>query len=198
VYENVLSELGRSGAKMERGWPTGIDPQAQLQTYQYLPFGAVVRRSMHGPEQFWSIPGYVLQGGGASNYGPIAPTGTGTTTLSDQCETEWGFIPPAPVLGASALGWEYHPEIVSLLGAVNSLAALPTTARAVGSRVEIILTVAGGEREGSSWELRGGAADPADPGDVEPLDYNLATNKICRDKHMTTKITISPPITNTG
>src|SRR6266478_5721452 len=38
VYESVLGELGRSGAKMERGWPTGIDPQAQLQTYQYLLF----------------------------------------------------------------------------------------------------------------------------------------------------------------
>jgi amidase len=38
VYENVLGELTRSGAKMESGWPPGIDPQAQLKTYQYLLF----------------------------------------------------------------------------------------------------------------------------------------------------------------
>lgn len=36
LYENVLAELSRAGAKMERGWPQGIDPQAQLQTYLYL------------------------------------------------------------------------------------------------------------------------------------------------------------------
>jgi hypothetical protein len=75
------------------------------------------------------------------------------------------------------VGWEYRTEIVSLRGPTEpSLAGLPTTSRTVGSLVQIILTVAGGEREASSWELRGGVADPADPGDVAPLDYNLATN----------------------
>jgi amidase len=38
VYENVLSELGRAGAKMERGWPQGIDPQTQLKKFSYLLF----------------------------------------------------------------------------------------------------------------------------------------------------------------
>ena len=38
VYENVLGELTRTAAKMESGWPAGIDPQAQLKTYQYLLF----------------------------------------------------------------------------------------------------------------------------------------------------------------
>jgi amidase len=38
LYENVLSELGRAGARMERGWPEGIDPQSQLNTYAYLLF----------------------------------------------------------------------------------------------------------------------------------------------------------------
>ena len=38
VYENVLGELGRAGAKMELGWPAGIDPQEQLRSYQYLLF----------------------------------------------------------------------------------------------------------------------------------------------------------------
>jgi hypothetical protein len=69
--------------------------QAQGQNYSYLPFGVVVRRSMHGLG-VCTVPGYVLQGGGAYNYGPIAPTGSGTTTLTDQCETAWGYIPPAP------------------------------------------------------------------------------------------------------
>jgi amidase len=38
LYENVLASLSRAGAKMERGWPLGIDPQAQLKTLRYLIF----------------------------------------------------------------------------------------------------------------------------------------------------------------
>jgi len=30
--------LGRAGAKLERGWPPGLDLQAQFRTYQYLLF----------------------------------------------------------------------------------------------------------------------------------------------------------------
>src|SRR4029077_10499229 len=145
--------------------------------YSYLPFGVVVGKVARSPAAagFYSVPGYVLQGGGAYNYGPIAPTGSGVTTISDRCETEWGYIPPAPVMPASEIGWEYHPEIVSLRGPEPSLAGLSTMARTVGSVVQIILTVDSGEREASNWELRGGAADPADPGDVAPVDYTLAT-----------------------
>jgi len=69
--------------------------QAQGQNYHYLPFGVTVRRA--GVAGLCTIPGYVLQGGGAYNYGPIAATGTGMTTISDQCETEWGYIPPPPI-----------------------------------------------------------------------------------------------------
>jgi amidase len=36
LYENALAGLRRSGAKMEQGWPAGIDPQDQLNTYGYL------------------------------------------------------------------------------------------------------------------------------------------------------------------
>jgi amidase len=38
VYENALAELSRTGARMKRGWPQGIDPRAQLKTYLYLLF----------------------------------------------------------------------------------------------------------------------------------------------------------------
>ena len=34
----MLAELGRAGAKLERGWPQGIDPKAQLDTFLYLLF----------------------------------------------------------------------------------------------------------------------------------------------------------------
>jgi hypothetical protein len=151
--------------------------QAQGQHYHYLPFGVVVRRAMHGAGALCHIPGYVLQGGGAYDYGPIYPAGAGATTISDQCETEWGYIPPAPITGTSAVAWEYHPEIVSLRGPEPSLAALATSRREVGSLVQIVLTVdAGGAREASSWEMRPGAADPADAGHVAPFDYSLNTN----------------------
>jgi hypothetical protein len=68
--------------------------QAQGQNFQYLPFGVVLNRGGRGA--LCSVPGYVLQGGGAYNYGPIAPTGSGVTTIDDRCETEWGYIPPPP------------------------------------------------------------------------------------------------------
>jgi len=36
VYEKMLAELGRIGATLERGWPRGIDPRAQMPTFGYL------------------------------------------------------------------------------------------------------------------------------------------------------------------
>src|SRR5262245_37379316 len=36
VYETTLSELARSGAILERGWPEGFDARAQLETFQFL------------------------------------------------------------------------------------------------------------------------------------------------------------------
>ena len=41
LYENLLSHLGKSGAKIERGWPPSVDPQAQMSTFQYLLFALV-------------------------------------------------------------------------------------------------------------------------------------------------------------
>jgi hypothetical protein len=70
--------------------------QAQGQHYFYLPFGVVVGKRACGDGALCSVPGYVLQGGGAYGYGPIAPTGSGITTLDDRCETQWGYIPPPP------------------------------------------------------------------------------------------------------
>jgi amidase len=36
LYERTIEELGRAGAQLERGWPEGLHPKAQLTTYQYL------------------------------------------------------------------------------------------------------------------------------------------------------------------
>jgi amidase len=41
VYENTLSELRRAGAKVEGGWPEGIDPPALMNTFSYLLFALV-------------------------------------------------------------------------------------------------------------------------------------------------------------
>jgi amidase len=38
VYETTLSELSKAGAKMERGWPPGVDPRAQMRVFSYLLF----------------------------------------------------------------------------------------------------------------------------------------------------------------
>jgi amidase len=36
LYENVISELGLAGARLDAGWPDGINHTADLNTYQYL------------------------------------------------------------------------------------------------------------------------------------------------------------------
>jgi amidase len=38
LYEKALSDLSKAGAKMERGWPPGVDPRAQMKTFSYLLF----------------------------------------------------------------------------------------------------------------------------------------------------------------
>jgi amidase len=36
VYEEFIVTLKRYGARLQRGWPKGIDPKAQFRTYEYL------------------------------------------------------------------------------------------------------------------------------------------------------------------
>jgi amidase len=36
LYERSLAELRKAGARLEPGWPPGIDPQAQMKTFGYL------------------------------------------------------------------------------------------------------------------------------------------------------------------
>ena len=50
VYEKTLAELGRAGATLERGWPRGIDPQAQMTTFGYL-LAALVTADMSPDER---------------------------------------------------------------------------------------------------------------------------------------------------
>jgi amidase len=50
AYEKALDALGKAGAKLERGWPPGLDLQAQFRTYQYLLF-ALTNADMTGPER---------------------------------------------------------------------------------------------------------------------------------------------------
>ena len=38
LYEKTLSDLSKAGARMERGWPPGVDPGAQMKTFSYLLF----------------------------------------------------------------------------------------------------------------------------------------------------------------
>ena len=41
VYADALSALQKKGAKVERGWPDGVDPHAQMNTFSYLVFALV-------------------------------------------------------------------------------------------------------------------------------------------------------------
>src|SRR5262245_19471988 len=50
VYEGALSELARSGAMLERGWPEGFDPRAQLETFQFL-LMALINADLQKPSE---------------------------------------------------------------------------------------------------------------------------------------------------
>jgi len=146
--------------------------QAQGQHYQYLPFGAVVSRQKCGC--LGSTPGYVLQGGGP-DYGPVAPTGNGSTTITDQCESAWGYLPPIPIPPPPKTVYEYFDTIISVLGPEPSLKSIPTLSRNINSIGKIVIVV-GGSRQEQEYQLRPGQADPTDPGQVPPNDWDLATN----------------------
>jgi len=92
-------------------------------------------------------------------------TGGSVSELTDECETDWTFPPPPTPTGKVV--WEYHEEIASLV----DLAALSTLDKLVGSKIEITINGAGQE-----YRLLSGQADAADPGQVVPNDWNLATN----------------------
>jgi hypothetical protein len=94
------------------------------------------------------------------------------TTLTDACDSDYGPVPPEMALGAT---FQYMPWIVSLTGPEPSLAGVPTNGLLETSAVLIIIVV-GGSRQDQTYQLRHGAADPADPGHVAPQDYSPTTN----------------------
>jgi amidase len=50
LYDNAIRELKRAGAKVAHGWPPGVDPQAQVKTFQFLLL-ALVNADVNRPEQ---------------------------------------------------------------------------------------------------------------------------------------------------
>jgi hypothetical protein len=94
------------------------------------------------------------------------------TTLTEQCD-EGGYFPPPITFAPLA---EYAMEVVSLDGpAEPSLISLNTTARALRSLVKVVIDVGGSPQE-QDWRLDPGTADATDPGEKQPLDWNLVTN----------------------
>ena len=51
LYEETLSALKRAGATLEPGWPPGIDPQAQMNTFGYLLSSLVTADMNHADRQ---------------------------------------------------------------------------------------------------------------------------------------------------
>jgi amidase len=43
LHENLITQLGRTGARLTRGWPAGIDPAAEWRTNQYLSHSTSLR-----------------------------------------------------------------------------------------------------------------------------------------------------------
>lgn len=100
------------------------------------------------------------------------------SSISEACQDDIGFIPPIVPPPQSGIHWEYHPEIVSLRTTLPSLAAFPTTSWLPLSKIELIIDdVHGwGGPAAQEWELLAGAADPTDPGQVAPNDFDAVNN----------------------
>jgi hypothetical protein len=94
------------------------------------------------------------------------------TTLTEECDSGGYF--PAPITFAPQA--EYGVGIVSIDGpAEPALTSLNTTARPLHALITIVIDVAGTPQE-QSWRLDAGQADPADPGQAQPRDWNLVSN----------------------
>ena len=136
----------------------------QMEIDVYMSMGKRHSYQQHRPPRRWIRNGLVQ-----------TPTWTAgsVTTLTDACDHD-GMYPP-PTVGPVA-NWEFHPEIVSLTTTSPTLAALTTSNRILGSAVEIIIPIPPSNTlVRQTWQVLAGAANPADSGQVVPLDYN-ATN----------------------
>lgn len=95
--------------------------------------------------------------------------------LSNKIILEGYLPPPVPVIGTV---WEYHPEIVSETGDEPALASISTVDKAPGSRIDIAIVPPGGvSRQQRSYFIHAGVADPDDPGQIAPRDYDPITNQ---------------------
>jgi hypothetical protein len=121
--------------------------------------------------------------GVSSFWWSVSPPWTSTsgtvTTLTEQCEDEWGV----PVLDLAIKPTaQFLPYIDSLRGSSSSLEYLSTTDLGTLSVVEFLspVEVAPGifTNAESFWQLMAGPADSARPSEeVAPLDYAVGTNE---------------------
>jgi amidase len=52
-YERTLAALSKAGAKLEHGWPPGIEPQAMLETFTYLLFAFLAADAAEDERRRW-------------------------------------------------------------------------------------------------------------------------------------------------
>ena len=103
-------------------------------------------------------------------------TGGSVTTLTDSCDDE-GAITPTFTLGVVSY---YYANIVALKKTTASpaLNEVVTTYLALRSIAKIVIDpyYPGQNYQSQEYRLMTGAADPDDPGQVQPLDYNSSFN----------------------
>lgn len=148
---------------------------AMGQRYHYAPWSAGSGRCFVRPP-----PGVCLSE-------PFDPTGGSlppelqppVTTLSEICETDATIPVPHPT---AKVRWEYRHKLVALLTAdgTPSLAGIPTKGiYELGSLLLIVIMPRPGTPEqAQEWRFEPEAADPADPGEVAPDDYDPAFNNV--------------------
>lgn len=119
----------------------------------------------------------------SSNCCETLPWSGGTVSeLTDVCDDELGWIYPTTFPKPQVV-WQYHPEMKSLrrqdpvdLALEPTLDEMPTRVLMPGSIVQIVIFDTNNVRTLMQFQLIAGSADPTDPGQVQPLDYNAVSN----------------------
>jgi hypothetical protein len=136
---------------------------AQGQKHSYIKHGRYCRSWRYDGTLWWSQSGVCCS----------QPwTGSIAYALTDAVD-RGGIVPLEPP--DTLISMIYLPEIVSILSPEPSLRGYPSAPLPLGTLIVIAIIVSGSPQQ-QTWRVDPGPADPADPGHVEPADYNATTN----------------------
>jgi hypothetical protein len=184
LKEQTQAQEGGDSAQMRMMWARDAESEAEDALVQEIDKLKAMGQRFHYrswkscAHAMWHTPGVCATEPWTPPEAGLTPP---VTTLEEICETEVPGAPPVPD-APTTVAWQYHPEINFLrtVEGTPALAELVTAGKlGPGSKVEIVIAPSPGvTKQAQEYQLKAGAADPLDPGQVVPADYNMATNNV--------------------